>query len=150
MNTRLAAIIELERRIGHSFTDRDLLERALTHASVGDGAKSVRHNERLEFLGDRVLAPAVTPWSAIPGYILISAVISLFMNLFVAIMTRERTILIAPPAAAAVKFLDRLPLKLRGAEIWAIEAEDHYLRMQVQPTISPTTGGALLGLSGQL
>ena len=55
MNTRTAAIEELERRIGYSFIDRDLLERALTHASVGDGAREVRHNERLEFLGDRVL-----------------------------------------------------------------------------------------------
>ncbi len=55
MNTRLAAVAELERRIGHQFADRDLLERALTHSSVGDGAKAVRHNERLEFLGDRVL-----------------------------------------------------------------------------------------------
>jgi ribonuclease-3 len=55
MNARAAAVAELERRIGHSFADRDLLERALTHASVGDGAKAVRHNERLEFLGDRVL-----------------------------------------------------------------------------------------------
>jgi ribonuclease III len=55
MNTRVAAIAELERRIGYVFSDRDLLERALTHASVGDGAKAVRHNERLEFLGDRVL-----------------------------------------------------------------------------------------------
>jgi hypothetical protein len=27
------------------------------------------------------------------------------------------------------KFLDRLPLKLRGAEVWAVEAEDHYLRL---------------------
>jgi len=27
------------------------------------------------------------------------------------------------------KFLERLPPKLRGAEIWAIEAEDHYLRL---------------------
>ncbi len=55
MNARTAAIDELERRIGHTFIDRDLLERALTHASVGDGAREVRHNERLEFLGDRVL-----------------------------------------------------------------------------------------------
>jgi len=55
MNARTAAIAELERRIGHSFSDRDLLERALTHASVGDGARAVRHYERLEFLGDRVL-----------------------------------------------------------------------------------------------
>ncbi len=55
MNTRTAAIEILEARIGHIFVDRDLLERALTHASVGDGAREVRHNERLEFLGDRVL-----------------------------------------------------------------------------------------------
>jgi ribonuclease-3 len=54
-NARAAAVAELERRIGHTFTNRELLERALTHASVGDGAKAVRHNERLEFLGDRVL-----------------------------------------------------------------------------------------------
>jgi len=46
---------DLERRIGHVFSDRALLERSLTHSSVGDGAIKVRHNERLEFLGDRVL-----------------------------------------------------------------------------------------------
>ena len=55
MNARAAAIADLEQRIGHSFNDRELLERALTHASVGDGARAVRHYERLEFLGDRVL-----------------------------------------------------------------------------------------------
>ena len=55
MNTRVAAVAELERRIGHTFADRDLLERALTHASVGSGSGLVAHNERLEFLGDRVL-----------------------------------------------------------------------------------------------
>jgi hypothetical protein len=31
----------------------------------------------------------------------------------------------APPP----KFLDPLPQKLRGAEVWAVEAEDHYLRL---------------------
>jgi len=55
MNARIEAISALEQRIGHLFADRELLERALTHASVGDGARKVRHNERLEFLGDRVL-----------------------------------------------------------------------------------------------
>jgi ribonuclease-3 len=55
MNARTAAIEELERRIGHRFADRDLLEHALTHASVGKGATKVGDNERLEFLGDRVL-----------------------------------------------------------------------------------------------
>ncbi|MDG2528644.1 ribonuclease III [Caulobacter endophyticus] len=53
---RVAAVGDLERRIGHRFEDRELLERALTHASVGDGAKAkVRDNEVLEFIGDRVL-----------------------------------------------------------------------------------------------
>jgi ribonuclease-3 len=55
MNARVAAVEELERRIGHAFADRTLLEHALTHASVGRGAVAVRSNERLEFLGDRVL-----------------------------------------------------------------------------------------------
>lgn len=35
----------------------------------------------------------------------------------------------AKPGAAPAKFLDRLPLKLKGAEVWAVEAEDHYLRI---------------------
>jgi len=59
MNTRVAAVAELERRIGHSFADRDLLERALTHGSVTKGSAKIRDNERLEFLGDRVLNLAV-------------------------------------------------------------------------------------------
>lgn len=52
---RAAAVIALEGALGHAFADRQLLEAALTHASVGEGGKAVRHNERLEFLGDRVL-----------------------------------------------------------------------------------------------
>lgn len=35
----------------------------------------------------------------------------------------------APGAVAPPKFLDRIPLKLRGGELWAVEAEDHYLRL---------------------
>jgi len=55
MNARTEAVAELERRIGHVFADRDLLERALTHGSVTKGSNKIRDNERLEFLGDRVL-----------------------------------------------------------------------------------------------
>lgn len=43
---------KLEQRLGHAFAERSLLERALTHGSAGGGR---RDNERLEFLGDRVL-----------------------------------------------------------------------------------------------
>ena len=42
---------DLESRLGHTFKDPDLLRRALTHAS----ASTTDSNERLEFLGDRVL-----------------------------------------------------------------------------------------------
>jgi ribonuclease-3 len=42
---------QLEARLGHAFKDRRLLTRALTHAS----ASAIESNERLEFLGDRVL-----------------------------------------------------------------------------------------------
>ena len=56
MSSRAAAIAALERRLGMSFQDRALLDRALTHASkLGQGRSGVLHNERLEFLGDRVL-----------------------------------------------------------------------------------------------
>jgi ribonuclease-3 len=45
----------LQQRLGHRFADVALLQRALTHRSFG-----VDHNERLEFLGDAVLAMAVS------------------------------------------------------------------------------------------
>ncbi len=44
-----------EQRLGYTFSNKDLLYRALTHSSYGDGRRDVPDNERLEFLGDRVL-----------------------------------------------------------------------------------------------
>jgi hypothetical protein len=55
---------------------------------------------------------------------LVSAVLTA-INLLVE--TRRTALTHADPAPP--KFLERLPLKLRGAEIWAVEAEDHYLRL---------------------
>ena len=46
---------ELESRLGHAFADRTRLVQALTHASVRTAKKPAPDNERLEFLGDRVL-----------------------------------------------------------------------------------------------
>ena len=47
----------LEEKIGYVFTDKGLLQRALTHSSYVNEAKEegVASNERLEFLGDSVL-----------------------------------------------------------------------------------------------
>lgn len=50
---------DLESALGHRFKDRKLLERALTHASVRSVSAKRLDNERLEFLGDRVLGLAV-------------------------------------------------------------------------------------------
>jgi ribonuclease-3 len=45
----------IEMRLGHRFADRSLLTEALTHSSAVGGGRGRRSNERLEFLGDRVL-----------------------------------------------------------------------------------------------
>jgi ribonuclease III, bacterial len=51
---------QLQARLGYSFTDPDLLERALTHSSaVSPGKRIERSYQRLEFLGDRVLGLVV-------------------------------------------------------------------------------------------
>lgn len=50
-----ADLHSLQLRLGHRFADASLLQRALTHKSFG-----AHNNERLEFLGDAVLASAVS------------------------------------------------------------------------------------------
>lgn len=46
---------ELEKTIGYTFKDPDLLRTALTHSSYANENNSRDFNERLEFLGDSVL-----------------------------------------------------------------------------------------------
>ncbi|TWF56900.1 ribonuclease III [Neorhizobium alkalisoli] len=48
---------QLEKAIGHTFSEKQWLDRALTHASTGSA--KVANYERLEFLGDRVLGLCV-------------------------------------------------------------------------------------------
>lgn len=51
----------LERRLGYTFRDLNLLQQALTHTSyVADHPGDAKHNERLEFLGDAALKLTVT------------------------------------------------------------------------------------------
>ena len=47
--------------LGHRFARPELLAEALTHRSAA-GAKGVGSNERLEFIGDRVLGLVVAEW----------------------------------------------------------------------------------------
>jgi ribonuclease-3 len=57
-----------ERILGHQFKRPDLLREALTHRSAaqGRGGRGRIHasNERLEFIGDRVLGLAIAEWLA--------------------------------------------------------------------------------------
>lgn len=54
---RKALLHALEERFGYHFADLSLLDRALTHTSHAHEtpAKSLRHNEPLEFLGDAII-----------------------------------------------------------------------------------------------
>lgn len=49
MNTLL--VNQLQKKLGYTFTQNELLLQALTHRSA-----SSKHNERLEFLGDSILS----------------------------------------------------------------------------------------------
>jgi ribonuclease-3 len=51
----LADAKAIEARLSHQFGDPSLLGEALTHSSAAGRDRSRRSNERLEFLGDRVL-----------------------------------------------------------------------------------------------
>jgi DNA-binding LytR/AlgR family response regulator len=57
----------------------------------------------------------------------------------------------APAGAAPVKFLARVPPKLQGAELYAVEADDHYLRLHTsvgQDLILMRLGDAIDELDG--
>jgi ribonuclease III len=58
-HARKPALQDLSARLGHHFSDPGLLKLALTHASARAAGNPEDDNERLEFLGDRVLGLAV-------------------------------------------------------------------------------------------
>ena len=58
MTSKKPHIDELEARLGYRFKEASLLREALTHASART-AQGGKDNERLEFLGDRVLGLSI-------------------------------------------------------------------------------------------
>jgi hypothetical protein len=91
--------------------------------------------------------------SALPGFIGTSLVVSVAMSLLsvaVNLARQDRT----QPAldSAPSRFLERLPVRMRSAEIWAVEAEDHYLRVHTsagQDLILLRMADAIAELAGQ-
>lgn len=84
------------------------------------------------FFSVQLVSGRAMPLSDLPGFITTSLVTSVAITLMsVGLSTRHKphVIVTLPEAPAPPRFLERLPLKLRGAEVWAVESEDHYLRL---------------------
>lgn len=62
MENILTNIELLEEKLGVHFKNKKILKIALTHSSYANGKKSVKFNERLEFLGDAVLQLAISEY----------------------------------------------------------------------------------------
>jgi DNA-binding LytR/AlgR family response regulator len=74
------------------------------------------------------ISPPGIPAKALPQALVTVLVVCIAMCLLGRVM-RQRTVVVPKSGSAPVKFLERVPLKLRGGELWAVEAEDHYLRL---------------------
>jgi DNA-binding LytR/AlgR family response regulator len=72
-------------------------------------------------------------WQDLPAYFPPVLIVSLVMTAVNWLATdraaRRLQTHAAEAGSAPPKFLERLPLKLRGSELYAVEAEDHYLRL---------------------
>ncbi|MFN3521028.1 MAG: LytTR family DNA-binding domain-containing protein [Phenylobacterium sp.] len=77
----------------------------------------------------RFLPGGGAPVRHLPGYAFNSLIMCLGMTALAVWVGRRRAVAADAPAAAPPRFLERLPPKLAGAELWAVEAEDHYLRL---------------------
>ena len=99
------------------------------------------------FDDDRSLELAILPGFIGPVLVLTGTISAL--NVFLA-RTPVQTHAAAPGAKPA-RFIDRLPLKLRGATIRAVQSEDHYLRIhtdRVSDLILMRMSDALAELEG--
>ena len=81
------------------------------------------------YLGTSLLNGKALPLAALSSIFFNTMVMCVAMTFLAAALNRSAEMRMTAQTKTAPKFLDRLPLKLRGAEVWAVEAEDHYLRL---------------------
>jgi DNA-binding LytR/AlgR family response regulator len=98
---------------------------ALTAAITGPVSVLVWAVTGLIFEG-RLYPLSALPWMLVPVGVVTAALsaINVFLSKAQPVQTHAAAV-----GAAPARFLDRLPLKLRGAAIRAVQAEDHYLRI---------------------
>ena len=119
----VAGCIAAVERVG-ALKDRPLMRR------VAVGLAVAPINAAWTWLVIDWASKAALPLRALPLYLAYSAVITLALSVLSWAVFRPRSGPAMPPRAAETpRFLQRLPPRLRGAEIWAVEAEDHYLRL---------------------
>ena len=112
-------------------------------------------SQRIRWLADRppirriaigvVMIPLVGGWiwlamgvlflhglklSYLPSTLGYSAIMSVVMTALSWVIYGRRPPAPAPAETRPAKFLERLPFRLRDAELYAVEAEDHYLRVR--------------------
>lgn len=82
------------------------------------------------WLSYRLTDPPGLPNAAIPRMLGVTTVMC-FAGMAIGVVMRNASVasVMTQAGPEPPKFLERLPLKLRGAEVWAVEAEDHYLRL---------------------
>ena len=68
--------------------------------------------------------------SVLPSVLGYSVVMSVVMTTLAWLIWGRRLPPAAPAPAPTSKFMERLPFRLRDAELYAVEAEDHYLRVR--------------------
>jgi hypothetical protein len=72
--------------------------------------------------------------AALPAYLVISIGMTIAMSALSQLVFRRRRApgpvgATRPAPAHSVRFLERLPAGLKGADLWAVQAEDHYVRL---------------------
>lgn len=78
-----------------------------------------------------LLSPSPLRVEHLPGFFLGVLVISAGMTAIMMLASQPGRVTHAPPEGAAVpvRFLERLPTKLKGGRLYAVSSEDHYLRL---------------------
>lgn len=79
--------------------------------------------------GDTLGGGGPPPVAALPSILWDTLLICVAASVIAVVIGRGRRVRAQAVPPEAPPFLERLPLKLRGAEVWAVEAEDHYLRL---------------------
>jgi hypothetical protein len=79
------------------------------------------------WVGNTIADGRMLPMHVLPQFLWNVALVSVGSSIMAVLVNRSAARTEAAPAPP--KFLERLPLKLRGGEVWAVEAEDHYLRL---------------------